>query len=430
MFHRLTDELRRDGLDDIDPRLRDRDLRSMKWIVCATQMAPEMDWLWEEFDIVAIVDDWWGDEQREGRPVISTDEWVDRVKADPQIGSIILVENADTYDHYCRFARCFDVPVVTLLQLERLARAAGMTWSKPWAHFSIAFFDDVLASHGRLDRVAAGFEEPFSRLSFYSVLNYRLTCNPSFLRAVTVGDHPAYRREAGEPSDAETFGYFAYQHDRRFIELGDDEILVDGGAFDGVSMIQMARATNGRFRRIDVYEPDSSNLAKCEVSRRDIGQRYGEDVAAKIRLHGAGLWSERTTLKFQSDWFADETLRDDYWSPLGAHFVESGLMGPDPGGIDVPVVTIDETSPDATFIKLEIEGCELRALQGARTTLAANRPKMSIAAYHKPEDLWELPEFLAALDLGYSLGFRQHHPAHFISSVFYAVPRPATSGSD
>ena len=424
-FHRLADELRRDALADIDPRIaaRRHDLRTMQWIVCGAVMTHEMRWMAEHFDVVAFVDDWYVGEEREDRPVISTEMWIDRIKADPKLASVVMFETPDEYDHYYRVALCFDAPVVSLLQMERLARAEGVPESKPWAHFSVAFFDEVLTSCDRLERVAAMLDEPFSRLSFYSALNYRLTRNPGFLRAVTVGEAPAYRKDEDERIDAQVFGYFAYQHDRRFIELGADDILVDGGAFDGVSMIQMARATRGKFRRLDVYEPQPSFLEKCKASRTAIGERFGEDVAAKIRLHGAGLWSERTTLEFQADFYADEDLRDPFWSPLGAHLVESGMVDPRAtGATRVPVVTIDDESPDATFIKLEIEGAELRALHGARKTLVANRPKLSIAAYHKPADLFELPEFLGSLDLDYTLGFRHHHPTLFISSVFYAVP--------
>ncbi len=425
-FQRLTDELRRDGLADIDPRIRERvsDLRTMQWIVCGAVMTHEMRWMVEHFDVVAFVDDAYVGEERGDRPVISTEMWIDRIKADPRLASVVMVETGEEYDHFYRVALCFDAPIVSLLQMERLARDEGVPEAKPWAHFSVAFFDEVLASRDRLERVAALLEEPFSRLSFYSALNFRLTRNPSFLRAVTVGEAPAYRKDEDNRIDAQVFGYFAYQHDRRFIELGANDILVDGGAFDGVSMIQMARATGGKFRRLDVYEPQPSFLEKCKATRAVIGERFGADVAANIRLLGAGLWSERTTLEFQADFYADEDLRDTFWSPLGAHLVDSGMVEPlATGATRVPVTTIDDESPDATFIKLEIEGAELRALQGAKKTLAANRPKLSVAAYHKPADLFELPEFLESLELDYTLGFRHHHPTLFISSVFYAVPR-------
>lgn len=425
-FHRLVDELQRDALADIDPRIRASDLRSLKWIACGSVMPRELRWMVDHLNVVAVVDDWHVGEQREDRPVISTEMWIEQIKADPKLATAVLVETPNAYDHFYRVVRCFDAPCANLLQLERLARGAGIQTSKPWTHFTIAFFDEVLASADRLERVAGSLDESFSRLGFYSVLNFRLTRNPTFLRAVTVGEPPAYRKGPREQTDAQVFGFFAYQHDRQFIELGDDEVLVDAGAFDGVSMLQLARATHGKYRRLDVYEPEPAFIEECAAARAAIGERFGAAAAEKIRLHRAGLWSEKTTLEFLADFHADAALRDDYWSPLGAHLVDAGMVATGATARDavlVPVVTIDAESPDATFIKLEVEGSELRALQGARGTLQANRPKLSIAAYHKPADLHELPEFFASLDLDYALGFRHHHPTQFISSVFYAVPR-------
>ncbi|KLD70712.1 hypothetical protein Y887_10455 [Xanthomonas pisi DSM 18956] len=78
--------------------------------------------------------------------------------------------------------------------------------------------------------------------------------------------------------------------------------------------------------------------------------------------------------------------------------------------VTVPVTTIDDaTDSTATFIKLEIEGSELKALHGARETIKKNRPKIALSLYHKPEDFLTLMEFIAQTDKGYKLGFRQHN---------------------
>ena len=53
------------------------------------------------------------------------------------------------------------------------------------------------------------------------------------------------------------------------------------------------------------------------------------------------------------------------------------------------------------FIKMDIEGAELDALRGAIETLKRFRPKLAIALYHRPEDIYEIPELLMSLNLGY-----------------------------
>ena len=60
------------------------------------------------------------------------------------------------------------------------------------------------------------------------------------------------------------------------------------------------------------------------------------------------------------------------------------------------------------FIKMDIEGAELDALHGARQTLKRFRPRLAIALYHRPEDIYQIPDFLVSLNLGYR--FYLKHP--------------------
>ncbi len=59
--------------------------------------------------------------------------------------------------------------------------------------------------------------------------------------------------------------------------------------------------------------------------------------------------------------------------------------------------------PRVSYIELDIEGSELRALHGAEKTLRRCRPALAIALYHRLQDLVDIPEYLAGLDVGYRL---------------------------
>lgn len=386
-------------------------------------MPRELEWLAGSVEVIAIVDDRRVGETIHERPVITTAQWIDMARGAADVASVVLVESANAYDHFFRVATALRLPIVDLQQLERVLRSPGEAIEKPWNHLNLRFFDAAIASREAIERVVGLLEEPFSQLTLYSVANFRLTRHPAFLAAPCAGGAPAYRLEDRLRTDAELFGFFAYQLDRSFIQLGDDEILVDGGAFDGISLVQLTRATGNKFRRIDAYEPGPELAQKCRETITSLAL-LDPTLAERVRIHQAGLWSECTTLEFQPDFFANEAHRDAYWSPMGAHLVEAGITAErPPTTTKVPVTTIDLDSPDATYIKLEIEGSELRALEGARATLSRNRPRLSVAAYHKPVDLHELAEFLESLDAGYAFGMRHHNPTSFISTVLYAWPR-------
>lgn len=46
-----------------------------------------------------------------------------------------------------------------------------------------------------------------------------------------------------------------------------------------------------------------------------------------------------------------------------------------------------------TFIKMDIEGAELETLKGASRLIAEQKPKLAVCVYHKPEDIFTIPEF-------------------------------------
>jgi hypothetical protein len=76
------------------------------------------------------------------------------------------------------------------------------------------------------------------------------------------------------------------------------------------------------------------------------------------------------------------------------------------------------------FIKIDIEGFELEAIDGARNIIRTQAPDFAIAGYHKPEHLWEIPERLDAIRPGYRI-FIGHHPSAVYECEFFCTSRPA-----
>ena len=96
-------------------------------------------------------------------------------------------------------------------------------------------------------------------------------------------------------------------------------------------------------------------------------------------------------------------------------------------GPEAKVVRLDEVlgNEKVGVIKMDIEGFELLALEGARGILEKQRPALLICVYHRPEHLWKIPLWIHDLGLGYKL-FLRHHSTSFAETVCYAVPTNKT----
>ena len=71
------------------------------------------------------------------------------------------------------------------------------------------------------------------------------------------------------------------------------------------------------------------------------------------------------------------------------------------------------------FIKMDIEGSELAALQGAEQTLRQFKPKLAITVYHDLKDFWSIPQYLNQLNLGFRFYLR-HFSIHAEETVLFA----------
>jgi len=71
------------------------------------------------------------------------------------------------------------------------------------------------------------------------------------------------------------------------------------------------------------------------------------------------------------------------------------------------------------FIKMDIEGAELSALQGASETIRRFRPRLAICLYHSLRDFETIPSYLASLGCGYDF-FVDHFTIHREETVLFA----------
>jgi FkbM family methyltransferase len=77
------------------------------------------------------------------------------------------------------------------------------------------------------------------------------------------------------------------------------------------------------------------------------------------------------------------------------------------------------------FIKMDIEGAERYALEGALKTIRTFRPVLAIAIYHSVEDLINIPRWVLDLQLGYEI-FIDHYTIHEEETILFAQPKNDT----
>ena len=76
--------------------------------------------------------------------------------------------------------------------------------------------------------------------------------------------------------------------------------------------------------------------------------------------------------------------------------------------VQVPLTTVDNIVRElhlsrVDFIKMDIEGAEVRALHGAKETLQRFRPRLSIATEHNDDDAVTIPAAVRAARTDYRI---------------------------
>lgn len=178
-------------------------------------------------------------------------------------------------------------------------------------------------------------------------------------------------------------------------EPSDSEIFIDAGAYDGDTVLRFVEWTKGTYKKIYAFEPSKK---ACGRGRDTIQHK----ALKNILFYEYAVWNRKETLSFK------ELLTDSRLEEGGKTIVE---------GIDIDSVVKEDV---VTYIKMDVEGSELRALEGAKNTIIKNKPKLAICLYHKPEDILELPLYILELVPEYKFYIR-HYTSKRWETVLYAM---------
>ena len=152
--------------------------------------------------------------------------------------------------------------------------------------------------------------------------------------------------------------------------IGDNAVVVDGGANVGVFSIAVAEAHADAI--IYAFEPTPETF---RILQDNI------NAYSNIRAFNCGLGDKQTTASVI-----------DLGHGGGGNYI--GEVGE---GIPVKIKTIDSLNIPMTFLKMDTEGYEANILRGATATIRKYKPIISMSAYHKPNDKTELPKLLNSM---------------------------------
>lgn len=225
----------------------------------------------------------------------------------------------------------------------------------------------VEANASAIARVDALLADERSREIFRQLVSYRITGRPE--------DHPPVDRERQYfPADLPM--------DKTAI------VAIDCGAFPG-DLVQTGHAVGTQIARWFAFEPDPANFKALSKFATSHASLVPEAV-----LFPCGVGGSTGSICFSTG------------NADASRAAADGAEGTEV----LPVVRIDDVlRPEAVdLVKVDIEGFEDAALDGMAGLLARHRPRLAMAIYHKPADLWELPLKVDAMMPGGRFAIRQH----------------------
>lgn len=149
-----------------------------------------------------------------------------------------------------------------------------------------------------------------------------------------------------------------------FLKLNDGESFLDLGAYNGDTVLDFIERTE-EYSRIIAVEPDRKTFKKLVKNTENISDLECINKCVSS-FCGKGT-------------FAMNSGRNSVISD---------------NGTQTEFVTVDSilNGDKISFIKMDIEGEEVGAIDGAVNTITAHKPKMLISCYHRTEDLISIPK--------------------------------------
>ncbi len=164
--------------------------------------------------------------------------------------------------------------------------------------------------------------------------------------------------------------------------------------------LSIAVGNNGK---IFAFEPEQHNVEIC----KNLLEK--EKDMNNVEICDYGIWKCKDILKISNQQGSSRIVHNN----TTVEYTECRLISIDE--------FVEENNIDKVdFIKLDIEGAEPEALEGAIETITKYRPRLALSIYHNPEHCYSLLLYLNSLNLGYKF-YMGHHRTFLYETVLYAI---------
>ena len=240
--------------------------------------------------------------------------------------------------------------------------------------FIVDFKDDFIKNRDRYEELYGLLEDEKSREIFEKIINFKVTFDFSFMEGFTNNHEEQY-------------------FDKALVGDIKNISFLDGGGYVGDTALEVIK----RFpdiKKLYLIEPIAKNI---EIAKRIIGNHSG------VEFFCLGLSNKKTTLYFNEE----KSFSNIY-----------GFYGD-----TIEVDTIDNIIKQSVdFIKLDIEGAEADAIEGAKNTIKNYQPILAICIYHKAKHWYEVPEKVLEINPNYKIYIR-HYMEGIFETVMYFIPK-------
>ncbi|MBR5308666.1 MAG: FkbM family methyltransferase [Clostridia bacterium] len=214
----------------------------------------------------------------------------------------------------------------------------------------------------RLELVYDMLSDDVSRNTFVCSLAFKITGNIDYLRSCEVTESEC---------------------DSLVSRLLTSRNYVDIGAYTG-DTVEKYVSHHGNDIEIYAFEPDEKNYRKML-------ERF-ESRGIRCNTVNAAAWDKTETLRFYSNsgraGSADKGRNSTKFKDINAVRAE------------------DYIDKEIGFVKIDAEGSDANALRGLASVIRKDAPVMKVAAYHRNEDFFSIPEAVSEIKDGYRLYMR------------------------